>query len=79
MFAEAFGYGIGISGQRSSLRRRWLPVRQAAGGDVGINALIGADLGVLLAPVARIQRHHLGPCTGCCCDALQHGFEVLDI
>ena len=54
-------------------------MRQAAGGDVGVDALIGAGLGVVLAPVARIHRHHLRPCTGRGRDALQHGLQVLDI
>jgi len=34
-------------------------VRQAPGGDVGIDALIDAGLGVVLAPGARIHRHHI--------------------
>lgn len=44
---------------------------QTAPGDVGINALIGAGLGVVLAPEARIECHHLGACTGIGGDALQ--------
>ena len=54
-------------------------MRKAAGGDIRVDALIGAGLGVVLAPVARIHRHHLRPCTGRGRDALQHGLQVLDI
>jgi len=54
-------------------------VRQPTGGDVGINAEVLAADCVVLTPVARIQGHDLGQGTGCGCDALQHGFAVLDI
>jgi hypothetical protein len=54
-------------------------MRQAAGGDVGVDALIGAGLGVVLAPVARIHRHHRGHLPGAGADALQHGLQMLDI
>jgi|688.fasta_scaffold01924_8 hypothetical protein len=73
------GPGVGISGQRTSLRRRWLPVRQTAGGDVGINAVGLALACVVLTTIARIQRHHLRQCTGASRNALQHEFKVLDI
>ena len=54
-------------------------MRKAAGGDIRIDGLIGAVLGVVLSPVARIHRHHLRPCTGRGREAMQHGFQVLDI
>jgi hypothetical protein len=41
--------------------------------------LIRAGLGVVLAPVARIHRHHVRQCTGAGGDALQHWLQVLDI
>ena len=34
-------------------------MREPAGGDVGIYALIHAGGGIVLTPVARIQRHHI--------------------
>ena len=50
---------VGIFRHRSPSRRRRLVVRQAAGVDIGINPLIRAGLGVVLARVARIHRHHV--------------------
>lgn len=35
-------------------------MREPAGGDVDVDALIAADLGVVLASVARIHRHRRG-------------------
>jgi hypothetical protein len=64
--------GIGIVGHRSSL---W----QAADGDVGVDALIGAGFGVVLPPVAHFQRHHIRPLTSAGGDALQHRLKVLSI
>jgi len=58
------GSGIGISGYRAAFRRWQLAVGQTVGGDVRINALIAAGLGVVLAPVARIQCHHIRQRTG---------------
>ena len=52
---------------------------QATGGDVGVDALIAAGLGVVLAPVALIHRHQIRQCTGRDRDVLQHGLQVLDI
>ena len=52
---------------------------QPASGDVGVDALIAAGLGVVLAPIARVHRHHLRQRTGCGRDALEHGLQVLDI
>jgi len=54
-------------------------VRQSTGGDVGINGLIRADLGVVLTPIARIHRLYIRRCTGSGRDALQHGLQVLHI
>ena len=70
------GFGIGVPGQRSAFRRWWLAVRQPPGRDVGINTLISAQVGVALAPVARIQRHHIRQCAGAGSDPLQHGLQV---
>ena len=52
---------------------------QATGGDVGVNALIGAGLGVVLAPVAGICRERIGQSGGCGSDALQHRSQVLNV
>ncbi len=54
-------------------------MRQAAGSDVRINALFSAGLGDVLAPVARIHRHHRRQGPGAGSDPLQHGLQVLDI
>ena len=54
-------------------------MREPAGGDVGIYALIRADVDIALTPVARIHRHHIRQRSGACNDALQHGFEVLKV
>ena len=54
-------------------------MRESAGGDVGVDALICADLAVVLAPVARIHRHHRRQGPGAGSDLLQHGLQVLDI
>lgn len=64
------GSGIGISEQRTPFRWKWLTMPQPTGGNVGVDALIAADLGVVLAPVPRIHRHHRGQFPGrrsdCC-------------
>lgn len=43
---------------------------QTTGGDGGINSLLGAELSVGLAPVARIRGDHNGERTSCSRDAL---------
>lgn len=54
-------------------------MQQTAGGDVSVSTPIGAQLCVVLAPVARIHRHHRGHLPGTGADAVQHGFQVLYI
>ena len=54
-------------------------MRQPTGGDARVDAQIAADVGVVLAPVARIHRHHRVQCPGRCSDALQHRLQMLDI
>lgn len=54
-------------------------MRPAAGGGVRINALIAAGVGVVLTPVAGIQRDHVRQGTGAGSDPLQHGLQVLHV
>jgi hypothetical protein len=70
---------MGISGQRSTFWQRWLAVGQVTGGDLGINPLVSADVGIVLAAVARIHRHQFRPCTGTGGDTLQHWLQVFHI
>ena len=67
------GNSIGFLVQRDPFRRRWLTVRNATGGTVDVNALIVVGLGVVLAPIARIQRHHLRLGTGAGRDSSSNG------
>jgi hypothetical protein len=64
---------------RAAFRRWRLAVGQAAGGNVGVDALIGGGLGVVITPVARVHRHHIRQRTGGGGDPLQHGLQVLSI
>jgi hypothetical protein len=77
-FAEAFGYGIEILGDRTKDRWWWLSVRQPACGDVGIDATVGTGLGVVFTPEARIRDQGLGDLAGVSDGALQHGNQVLN-
>ena len=52
---------------------------QSTCSDVGINPLLGAGLGVVLAPIAGICREHIGQSAGCCSDALQHRLQMLNV
>ena len=47
--------------------------------DIGINPLLGAELSVGFASVARIRGHHSGQRTSCGSDALHYGLQVFDI
>ncbi len=73
------GFGISTPGDRAAFRGWWLTMRQAVGGDVGINSPIGAGVGVVLTPVGRDHRHYIWQRTGAGGDPLQHGFQVLGI
>lgn len=54
-------------------------MRELAGGDAGIDALNSRDRQLVLAPVARIHRHHIRESVRRCSDAPQHGHQVLDV
>jgi hypothetical protein len=66
--------------ERLLLRRS---LRLALGVDLGAllaSALADhAGLGVVLAPVARVLRHHIRQCTNAVSDAPQHGIQVLAV
>ena len=54
-------------------------MRQSACGDVGVDAVLFAVLGVGLAPVARIQRHDDRKVTSAGGDPFQHWCQVFNI
>ncbi len=73
------GFGVSISGQSPSFGRWRLAMRQAACGDVVIDAALLAVLRVGLAPVARIQRHDDRQVTSAGGDPFQHWRQVFNI
>jgi hypothetical protein len=54
-------------------------LRQAAGRDVGVDALIGAGLGFGLTPVHDIYRHPIRQLTSAVGDLLKYGHHKLRI